>query len=227
MARKLSIKKSLLIVNVVALIGLVGAAGYLFFENRDLNEQLTLTTEQKNQRLIDEINEVYDLPDEEPVVAIVTDPEQFKTEYPTFESAQSGDYLLFFRKARLNVLYRQNEKRVLQTANVVVPIAVELVGEEAAIDAAAVKLADFGNQVTLTRTVTSGINQSFVFDVDADQNPEAQSIAQRLEFDLGATLPSTITPNDQTEIIVVVSSVEAVAPTTEETPADEPAAEQP
>lgn len=227
MARKLSIKKSLLIVNVVALIGLAGAAGYLFFENRDLNEQLTLTTEQKNQRLIDEINEVYDLPDEEPVVAIVTDPEQFKTEYPTFESAQSGDYLLFFRKARLNVLYRQNEKRVLQTANVVVPIAVELVGEEAAIDAAAVKLADFGNQVTLTRTVTSGINQSFVFDVDADQNPEAQSIAQRLEFDLGATLPSTITPNDQTEIIVVVSSVEAVAPTTEETPADEPAAEQP
>lgn len=204
--RKNKLKIGLIAANVAIILGLAGTSAYLFFENRDLNEVLGLSTEEKNTRLIEEVNQVYDLPDEEPVVAIVTDPEQFKTEYPTFENAQSGDYLLFFRKARLNVLYRQSEKRVVQTANVVVPIAIELVGEEADIDVAAAKLSEFGNQITLTRTVVSGISQSFVFDVDADQQAEAQSIAQLLGFDIGSTLPSAITPSEQTEVIVAVSN---------------------
>ena len=226
---KVKKKTWLLIVNALVIVGLAGATGYLYFENQDLNEVLGLSTEQKNQRLIDEINQVYDLPDEEPVVAIVTDPEQFKSEYPTFESAQSGDYLLFFRKARLNVLYRQSEKRVLQTANVVVPIAIELVGEETAIDAAATQLADFGNQITLTRTVVSGVSQSFVFDVDADQEAETQSIAQRLGFDIGSTLPSTITPTDQAEVIVAVASSDEEVPVIPvvEAPAEDAAEQQP
>jgi len=205
MAKRVATKRWLVAVNVLIIVGLVGSTSYLYVENKDLKEQSTLTTEQKNARLIEEINEVFDLPDETPVVAIVSDVDQFAQEYPTFDNAQNGDYLLFFRKARLNVLYRQSEKRVLQTANVAVPIAVELVGEEADIDAAATKLAEFGNQVTITRTVKSGVTQSFVFDVDGDQTAEVQSIADQLGLDLGSTLPVGVEAGAQTEVLVVVS----------------------
>ncbi|MDO8265918.1 MAG: hypothetical protein Q7T41_03170, partial [Candidatus Saccharibacteria bacterium] len=144
MSRTSNKKNMFLIVNIVLILGLASSTVVLFMQNRDLKEQSTMTTEQKNQRIIDEINKVFDLPEEEPVVAIVTDPEEFKKQYTAFDNAQNGDYLLFYRKARLNVLYRQSEKRVVKTATVSVPITVELVGSKEATDAAETKLKDFG-----------------------------------------------------------------------------------
>lgn len=205
MAKISTAKKILLGINIFVLLGLSGATGYLFMQNKDLRDQASLTTEEKNKRLVEEINKVYDLPDETPVVAIVTDPGEFKKQYTAFTDAQSGDYLLFFRKARLNVLYRQAEKKVVKTANVNVPITVEIVGSQAATDAAEKKMADFGNQVTIKKTVLDGIVSDFVFDVDADQKAETESIAKQLGYEVGAALPSTITPGTETEILIAVS----------------------
>lgn len=205
MAKISTVKKVLLGVNVLVLLGLSGATGYLFMQNQDLRDQANLTTEEKNKRLVEEINKVYDLPDETPVVAIVTDPDEFKKQYSAFSDAQSGDYLLFFRKARLNVLYRQAEKKVVKTANVNVPIAVEIVGSQEAVEAAEKKMADFGNQVTIKKTVLEGIVTDFVFDVDNDQKAEAESIAKQLGYEVGTTLPSSIAPSSETEVVIAVS----------------------
>lgn len=221
MAKISTTKKVLLGVNVLVLLGLSGSTGYLFMKNRDLRDQANLTTEEKNKRLVEEINKVYDLPDETPVVAIVTDPDEFKKQYASFSDAQSGDYLLFFRKARLNVLYRQSEKKVVKTANVNVPISVEIVGSQAAVDAAEKKMADFGNQVSIKKTILDGIVSNFVFDVDGDQKAEAESIAKQLGYELGATLPSSITPGAETEIIVAVSGSAPAAATPTPTPSSE------
>jgi hypothetical protein len=212
MAKTSTSKKVLLVANVLLLIGLAGASAYLFVENRDLNDQITLTTEEKNKRLVSEINEVYDLPDEDPVVAIVTDPGEFKAQYAAFDNAESGDYLLFYRKARLNVLYRQSEKRVVKTANVVVPISVELVGSEEAIADAETKLSQFGDQITIVKKVDKTVKQAFVFDVDNDQAEELKSIAELLGYEVGSTLPASISPSDQTEIVIVVTKVSEATP---------------
>jgi hypothetical protein len=199
-------RKILIIVNIVLLLGLGGATGYLFLENRDLNDQIGLTTEEKNRRLVEEISGVFDLPDETPIVAVVTDVDEFKGTYPTFDNAEQGDYLLFYRKNRLNILYRQSEKKVVKTADVVVPIAVELIGSQAAIDAARNNLEDFGNQITITSKVDDSINQAFVFDVDDDQLSEASSIAEQLDLEIGSVLPSSVTPDEITEIVVTVTT---------------------
>jgi hypothetical protein len=206
MARTSNAKKILTAVNVLVIIGLVGATGYFFMENRDLNDQINLTVEEQNRRLVEEINEVFDLPDETPVVARVTDVEEFKATYASFDNAEQGDYLLFFRKSRLNVLYRQDEKRVVKTADVIVPISIELIGSQEAVDDAEEKLAEFGNQITVTKRIDTGITQSFVFDVDADQSDEVISIADQLDIDVGSSLPATITPGDQTEVIIAVAT---------------------
>lgn len=200
--RTSKIKVAALAVNALLIVGLAGSSGYLYIDNRELREQATLSTAEKNKRLVSEINGVFDLPDEEPVVAIVSDKDQFKKEYPTFENAETGDYLLFFRKARLNVLYRQTEKKVVKTANVIVPITLELVGSQAAVDAKALALEQFGKQLTVTKTVKEGITQAFVFDVDNDQQSEVESIAKQLKYELGSTLPTSFTPGEQTEVVV-------------------------
>jgi hypothetical protein len=218
MAKTSTGKKVVIIFSALLIVGLAGATAYLFMENQDLKDQMTLTTEEKNKRLVAEINEVYDLPEEDPVVAIVTNPGEFKSQYAAFDNAESGDYLLFFRKARLNVLYRQSEKRVVKTANVVVPITVELVGSEEAIAAAEAQLAEFGNQITITKKVDDTVKQAFIFDVDSDQAAELKAISEQLGLEVGSTLPASITPSDQTEIVIVVVSDSA----TNETNATQP-----
>lgn len=205
MARSSTTKKVLMTLNVLVIVGLMGATGYLFMENRDLNDQANLTTEQQNERLVAEINEVYDLPDETPIVAIVTDVDEFKSQYTSFDNAQQGDYLLFFRKNRLNVLYRQSERRVVKTADVAVPISVELIGTQAAVDRVEDELAEFGNQIDITKKIDSDISQSFVFDVDDDQSSETKSIADFLGYDIGTTLPSSLVPDTLTEIVIAVA----------------------
>lgn len=218
MAKTSTGKKVSMIAVSLLVVGLTASTAYLFMENQDLNDQITLTTEEKNSRLVEEINKVFDLPEEEPVVAVVTSPEEFKAEYESFDNAEQGDYLLFYRKARLNVLYRQSEKRVVKTANVIVPISIELIGSESAMADAEKKLAEFGNQITVTKKVTDGVTQAFVFDVDNDQTEELSSIAELLGIEVGSTLPSSIEPSEQTEIVIVV---------TEATPAPAPATQQP
>jgi len=206
-------KRLLIIVNVLLIIGLAGYSGFLFFENRDLNDQLTSTAEQKRDRLVTEINKVFDLPNETPEVVIVTNPDQFKAKYTTFDNANEGDYLLVFRKSRLGVLYRQSEKRVVKTTNVVIPITIELVGSQETIDAAESKLGEFGSQITVSKTVKDGVTQTFVYDVDQDQETETSSIAKQLEYDVGTTLPTSITPASQTEVVVLIADTKPVETT--------------
>lgn len=194
------------------LLGLASSTGYLFKQNRDLKAESSMTTEQKNQKIIDEINKVFTLPKiGTPVVAVVTDPAEFKKQYTAFDDAQNGDYLLFYKKARLNVLYRQSEKRVIKTAAVTLPVEIELVGSKEATEAMELKLKDFGSQVTITKTVKDGITQSFVFDVDGDQGAEATSIAKQAGLEVGTTLPSTITPITQAEVVISVADKENAA----------------
>jgi hypothetical protein len=213
MAKTSTGKKILIVANVLLVFGLIGATAYLYTDNQDLNEQITLTTEEKNKRLVAEINKVFDLPEEEPVVAIVTNKDEFKTQYPAFDNAETGDYLLFYRKARLNVLYRQSEKRVVKTATVSVPVAVELIGSQEAVDEVEEKLSAFGEQITVTKKVDDSVKQAFVFDVDNDQAEQLKSIAELLGYEVGSTLPASITPGDQTEIIIAVTkSTETPAP---------------
>ncbi|HMT56225.1 MAG TPA: hypothetical protein PKD20_05125, partial [Candidatus Saccharibacteria bacterium] len=205
MARISKVRTILMVANVVALIGFAGTSVYFFTKYRNEKEQNGLTSEQKNKKLVEEINKVYDLPEEEPVVAVVTDPEEFKKQYTAFDNAVSGDYLLFFRKARLNVLYRQSEKKVVKTADVIVPITVEIIGSDSAMAKAEESLKEFGTQITVVKTKTDGITQNFVFDVDSDQKAETDSIAKQLSYEVGTTLPAGFTAGAQTEIVVAVS----------------------
>lgn len=205
MKRRNNLKRVLMAVNVLLILGLVGYSGTLFFENRDLNEQLTQTAEQKRDQLIAEIDEVFDLPDETPEVVIVTDPEQFKTEYTTFDNVQEGDHLLVFRKARLGVLYRQSDKRVVKTTTVVIPITIELIGSQEVLDAAESKLAEFGSQITVSKTFREDVTQTLVFDVDEDQQSEVSSIATQLDYEISSTLPTSIIPASQTEIVILIA----------------------
>lgn len=207
---KSNTKRTLMALNIIFLIGLAGLSAYLFTENRDLNDQVNLTNQERNERLIAEVNEVYDLPDEDPVVGIVRDVDEFKNEFTAFanDDVQVDDRLLFYRKNRLNVLYRPSEKRVVKTYNVTLPIAVEIIGPENALSEIEEKLGTFGNSVTVTRKIDNNVIQAYVLDVDNDQTADVARIAEELKLDIGTTLPTGAQLDPTTEVVIYVTASE-------------------
>ncbi len=134
-------KRILLLVNIIALIGLAGAAGWFFKQYRDLknnNKQLSsqfettskeLETYKKdpNQaskaevaRIVAEVGKLYDLPkDEEPSVATVSDKQKLKDQ-PFFAKAENGDVTLIYSNAKLALLYRPTSKQIINVSSVTI-----------------------------------------------------------------------------------------------------------
>lgn len=217
--------------NIVLLLGLAGATAYLYIDNQNLKDELALPEQERkdlqNQKLLAEISEIFDLPEgEEPTIVFVNDAERAVEENPglaeVFDNLQKGDYLVVYRKARLAIHYRPDENKVIKSTTINLPIAVEVFGSEQAMNALDDTFESaFGNQVVVAKTTQSGITQGFVYDVDGDQEAEAQSIAEELNLEIGTTLPAGINPDSLTEIVVVVSD------TTSSVPAETPNEQQP
>jgi len=224
MNRKSNGINKLVILNIVFVLLLIGASTYLYLENRNLNSELTMSETQrqkvKNDKYIEEIAKTLTLPDESPFFVInVIDPEKAKADNPElgilFGELKADDFILVYKKAKLGIQYRPSEKKIVKTNTVVLPIIVEILGSEQAMADLEKKLANFGNQITVIKTIKDGITQSFVFDVDSDQQAEADSIAKQLGLDTGSTLLSGITPSEQTEIVIAVTSTSTTPVSTE------------
>lgn len=203
-----------MIVNVVVLLALAGSTGYLFFRNGDLNKELSLSVDERtakqNQALVDKVSKLIDLPKEEPTIILVNDSDKAKEQNPglsqIFEDLQKDDYILVYRKARQAINYRPSTNKIVKSSTITLPVSVELVGSQADIDAVATKLADFGTQISIIKTVKDGVTQSFIYDVENDQTDQTASIAKQIGYEVGTTLPSSISPTAQTEIVISVSS---------------------
>jgi hypothetical protein len=134
-------KRILLVVNIVAIIGLAGAAGWFFKQYRDLknsnsklssqfettSKELEAYKKDPNQaskaevvRIVGEVGKLYDLPKgEEPSVATVSDKEKLKDQ-PFFAKAENGDVTLIYSSAKLAILYRPGSKQIINVSSVTI-----------------------------------------------------------------------------------------------------------
>ena len=127
-------KKILIALNILVILVLAGAAGFLFMKNRDLNKKYSDVQSKYNeltsnpqaaqaaevQRYIEEVGKLYDLPkDEEPSVATVKDKEQLKDQ-AFFAKAENGDITLIYSNAKLALLYRPSTKQLVNVSSVTI-----------------------------------------------------------------------------------------------------------
>jgi hypothetical protein len=115
---KMSISK---IVVAIVLIGAIGVATFstLKYQDAKKNPQSLIQADQK--KLIDKVGALIELPkDEQPSIATVSDKEKLK-EQAFFKSAENGDTLLIYTKAKKAILYREKTNKVVEVA----PIAID------------------------------------------------------------------------------------------------------
>lgn len=113
------VRLPLILVLPLLAIAIAGA----IFTVREYPEVLGLSKSQDQLQaearlLLDEINEVIDLPDDEvPTIATVTDVEKVR-EQQFFSKAENGDRVLIYGKSRKVILYRPSERRVIEVGAV-------------------------------------------------------------------------------------------------------------
>lgn len=127
-------KNALLVINILLIIGLAGAAGLYFKKHQDLTarynevqskyEELSSDPQAVQaaevRRYIEEVGKVYDLPkDEQPSVATVKDKEQLKDQ-AFFAKAENGDITLIYSNAKLALLYRPSTKQLVNVSSVTI-----------------------------------------------------------------------------------------------------------
>jgi hypothetical protein len=110
---------AVLIVSAVVIVALAALAGFFYWQYSNLKANPDSVAQETTQRLVDKVGTLYALPEEEPTVAQISDKEKLKDQ-PFFQSAENGDYLLIFTNAKLAVLYREADNRLINVG----PIAI-------------------------------------------------------------------------------------------------------
>ena len=149
--------------------------------------------------------------DEEPVVAIVSDEETFKKEYPVFTTAKKGDSLLLYEKASQAILYRESENRVIGTATFAVRkgSAVHIVASGAVQNSTEQTLtAKLGADVRISGK-SEPIGQyaaTTVVDLTGQKSDLAKKVAETLGGTVVTSLPAGEKASDGAEIVVIMGS---------------------
>lgn len=123
--KKLIEKKMYLIVVILLLIVGVMAAALInnstLLSSRDTIKVNELVTNEQIEAdtIKSKFSELYDVGEEEPVIANITDVELLKTENPEFyEKAINGDIVIILPDSKLAFLYRSEENRILKISPV-------------------------------------------------------------------------------------------------------------
>ncbi|MDQ3158964.1 MAG: hypothetical protein M3P98_02405 [bacterium] len=117
--RKISGKKLFIAISILLLLALAGTAVYYYKELKAVREDPSSITKKENSRLVEKVSELYNLPDEEPAVATVIDKTQLGDQ-PFFANAENDDKILIFTQAKLAVIYREKDNKIISVG----PIAI-------------------------------------------------------------------------------------------------------
>jgi len=202
----------------VLLIGALVFGGYYFRQYQDLKATSSKSAEEKNKELVAKINNVYALPkDEDPVVAIVSDEEAFKKEYPVFTTAKKGDSLLLYEKASQAILYRESENKIIGTASFTVRkgSAVQIIaGSDRQNSTEQTLTSKLGADIRVSgkSTPVGQYTVTTVVDLTGQKSELASKIAEALGATVVTTLPAGEIATEGAELVVIVANATATVP---------------
>lgn len=105
----------------ILVVALLGVAGVFAKKYYDLRQNPNQAQAAERKELVSEVSKLYALPkDEQPIVGEVQDVSKLK-EQPFFKNAKNGDKILIYKEARLAIVYRADQNKLINVG----PIAID------------------------------------------------------------------------------------------------------
>lgn len=110
-----------IVILALLVVGLAGWGVYSYTELEKLRspEYTEQQAQQESKALVDKVSKLIELPDEEPVVATVSDKEKL-ADQPFFAKAENGDKVLIFSESSMAIIYRESTDKIINSG----PIAI-------------------------------------------------------------------------------------------------------
>lgn len=101
---------------IIGIIASTGAAGYFYWQNRELKKNPQLVAQEEVAQIVAKVSKLIILPDgETPTLATVSDPEKLKDQ-PFFLNAKQGYKVLIYANAKKAILYDPIQNKIAEVA---------------------------------------------------------------------------------------------------------------
>lgn len=112
--------KIFVILGAVVMLLALAAAGYFYWQYNRVTSNPNVVAQDNVKRLKGLVGKLYQLPtDEEPTVAQIQDKEKLKDQ-TFFKNAENGDYILIYTNAKLALLYREKENKLINVGPITI-----------------------------------------------------------------------------------------------------------
>lgn len=198
------LNKVLLVVAVMVILALAGAAVYFFIQYQGIKKNPNQVAQAEVNRIVKLVGKLMALPgDESPTLATVQDKDKLKDQ-PFFANTKNGDVILIYTKAKKAIVYREKEDKIINVGPISIdqqngtPVA--LVNAGGNLDSVKKALTDkFGANVTVASTTDAknkaNVKQLTVVDAAGNSGDLAKQIADAIggtvgNLPIGETAPS-------------------------------------
>lgn len=206
-------KSIFMLLNILLIVGLAGTAGYFYKKYDDVSKR---TPEQLQQAQTDAyitaVSKLYSLPkDEKPSVLTVSDKEAAKKDYPSLDQAENGDVLLVYKEAKLAILYRPSEKKLVKVVPVTTQLSIKTIGSDT--ERKAVEQLLTNGKVAFTsggstKTPRTGI---LIVDLKGSNGDQAKQLAEIVKGSVGSLPEGEEKPAD-VDLLIIVGPAPTVTP---------------
>jgi hypothetical protein len=210
----------LIVLVAVLIVTLLGATAFFAKGYYDLRQNPNKVAEDETKRLVEKVGKLYQLPgDETPVVAKVEDKEKLKDQ-PFFKNAENGDQLLIYQGAKMAIIYREKDNKLINVG----PVAMDSAPQNGQ-TSASVKVYNASNDQSLANNSVNKVGEIaglnidkevadakkkdltgiIIVDVSGTKSSQAQQIADKLGGKVGALPQGEVAPT--TDIAVFVGKL--------------------
>lgn len=92
-------------------------AAFFFKQYQEVKNNPDVAAKATSQRIVERVGGLFFLPSEEPTVAQIEDKSKLETQ-SFFDGAENGDYLLVFADAKLALIYREKDDKLVNVGPV-------------------------------------------------------------------------------------------------------------
>jgi hypothetical protein len=111
--------KIIIIVAAAIFVVLAAVAGFFAWQFFSLKSSPNKENDETIAKITGEVGNIYMLPSEKPTVAQVQDKEKLKDQ-AFFAKAENGDYILIYSEAKLALLYRQKDRKLVNVGPITI-----------------------------------------------------------------------------------------------------------
>lgn len=213
-------KKMIPITGGILFVALVLFGGFYFVQYQRLQSkyaEATMTEDQRNQRTIDAVAKLINLPkDEKPTIIAVKDKDKLGNAPAVkkfFDQAQNGDIVLAYQKGDQAIIYRPGESRIVRTDNynnfiaAANPIKLAIIAPadkqsdtEKSVYAKVLNVDVVSKQAPVAPSAVS-----YVADLSGNNAQAAQELASKLGLTVGQLPAEEKKPGNGASLVVVIA----------------------